>query len=137
MAAYLVRDAGRYDVILATNFYADILSDHTSELAGGLGLAGSINANESLCAAQAQHGSAPDIAGRGVANPTSMMLSAAMLFDWLGETRHDPEFSRVGEALHSAIEATRATPATRTADLGGTLGTRAFGEAVAQKLYAG
>ena len=69
MAAHLVRDASRYDVICSTNFYADILSDLASELSGSLGLAGSINAGDDLAAAQAQHGSAPDIAGQGKANP--------------------------------------------------------------------
>lgn len=130
MAAHLVRDASRYDVILATNFYADILSDLASELSGGLGLAGSINANETLCAAQAQHGSAPDIAGRDLANPTSMILSAAMLFDWLGETRQDAKLAAVGKRIHAAVETTLANPSTRTRDLGGALGTDAFGKAV-------
>jgi isocitrate/isopropylmalate dehydrogenase len=60
MVAHLVRDASRYDVICSTNFYCDILSDLASELSGSLGLAGSINAGENLCAAQAQHGSAPE-----------------------------------------------------------------------------
>ncbi len=134
MAAHLVRDASRYDVILATNFYADILSDLASELSGGLGLAGSINANETICAAQAQHGSAPDIAGEDRANPTSMILSAAMLFDWLGETRQDVRLAAVGARLHRAVEATLGDPTTRTRDLGGTLGTHAFGKAVVAAL---
>ncbi len=77
MAAHLVRDASRYDVIVATNFYADILSDLASELSGSLGLAGSINANAEtgLVCAQAQHSSAPDIQGQDRANPTSLILS--------------------------------------------------------------
>ncbi|MEQ9326715.1 MAG: isocitrate/isopropylmalate family dehydrogenase, partial [Rhodospirillales bacterium] len=79
MAALLVRDASRYDVICSTNFYCDILSDLASELSGGLGVAGSINANRERCAAQAQHGSAPDIAGKDLANPTSLILSAGMM----------------------------------------------------------
>jgi 3-isopropylmalate dehydrogenase len=73
MAALLVRRPESFDVICATNFYADILSDLASELSGSLGLAGSINANETLCAAQAQHGSAPDIAGQNKANPISLI----------------------------------------------------------------
>ena len=70
MAAKLVRIPEHFDVVLATNFYADILSDLASELSGSLGLAGSINAGDALSAAQAQHGSAPDIAGKDQANPT-------------------------------------------------------------------
>jgi 3-isopropylmalate dehydrogenase len=87
MAAKLVRHPERYDVVLATNFYADILSDLASELSGSLGLAGSVNAGDTLCAAQAQHGSAPDIAGKDKANPTSLILSAAMLLEWVGEKK--------------------------------------------------
>lgn len=76
---HLVRNPERFDVLVATNFHADILSDLASELSGSLGLAGSIMASDTLCCAQAQHGSAPDIAGKDLANPTSMILSVAML----------------------------------------------------------
>src|SRR3546814_20466400 len=69
--------------------FGDILSDESSELTGSLGLGGSINAGDDICVAQAQHGSAPDIAGQGIANPTSLILSAAMLLDWLGRRRTD------------------------------------------------
>ena len=84
-AAWLVRDPSRFDVICSTNFYCDILSDLASELSGSLGLAGSINAGEKLVAAQAQHGSAPDIAGKGIANPTSLILSVRCC--WRGWAR--------------------------------------------------
>jgi 3-isopropylmalate dehydrogenase len=131
MAALLVRSPGRFDVICATNFYADILSDLASELSGSLGLAGSINANETLCAAQAQHGSAPDIAGQDKANPTSLIRSAAMLLDWMAERRNDPTLAAAAQAIHHAVDATLADPATRTVDLGGPLGTHAFATAVA------
>ena len=87
MAALLVRDAARYDVVVTTNMYGDILSDEASELAGSLGLAASINAGDAHCMAQAQHGSAPDIAGQDKANPASLVLSAAMLLGWLAR-RH-------------------------------------------------
>lgn len=128
--AYLVRTPERFDVLVAENFYGDILSDLASELSGSLGLAGSIMASDTLCCAQAQHGSAPDIAGRDLANPTSMILSAAMLFDWLGETRQDAKLAAVGKRIHAAVETTLANPSTRTRDLGGALGTDAFGKAV-------
>ena len=131
MAAWLVRDAARFDVIVATNFYADILSDLASELAGGLGLAGSVNANEMMCCAQAQHGSAPDIAGLGKANPTSLILSAAMLLDWLAEKRSLPNFAEAAKAIDAAVDGALARPETRTADLGGELGTSAFAKIVA------
>jgi 3-isopropylmalate dehydrogenase len=134
MAAKLVRHPERYDVVLATNFYADILSDLASELSGSLGLAGSVNAGDSLCAAQAQHGSAPDIAGQDKANPTSLILSAAMLLEWIGEHKKLSSSSDAGRAIDRAVDAVLAKPGLRTADLGGKLGTRAFGEAVAAAL---
>ena len=134
MSAKLVRMPEHFDVVLATNFYADILSDLASELSGSLGLAGSVNAGVERCAAQAQHGSAPDIAGKDRANPTSLILSAAMLLDWLGEKKSAQACAAAGRALHAAVDRVLADPAKRTADLGGPRGTRAFGEAVAAAL---
>jgi 3-isopropylmalate dehydrogenase len=134
MAAKLVRHPERYDVVLATNFYADILSDLASELSGSLGLAGSVNAGDSLCAAQAQHGSAPDIAGQDKANPTSLILSAAMLLEWMAEKKKIPACREAGKAIDAAVDKVLANRETRTADLGGRLGTRAFGAAVAAAL---
>ena len=134
MAAKLVRHPERYDVVLATNFYADILSDLASELSGSLGLAGSIMAGESLCAAQAQHGSAPDIAGKDKANPTSLILSAAMLLDWTGQRSKAEALTGAAKAIDAAVDKVLSDKTTRTADLGGGLGTRAFGEAVAAAL---
>ena len=134
MAAKLVRHPERYDVVLATNFYADILSDLASELSGSLGLAGSVNAGDSLCAAQAQHGSAPDIAGKDRANPTSLILSAAMLLEWIGEKKNRAACADAGKAIDRAVDKALAKPDTRTPDLGGKLGTRAFGDAVAAAL---
>jgi len=134
MAAMLVREASRFDVICTTNFYADILSDLASELSGSLGLAGSINAGENLAAAQAQHGSAPDIQGKDLANPTSLILSAAMLLDWLANKHARPELARAGIAINAAVDHVLLTPATRTRDLGGSLGTRAFTQAVIRRL---
>jgi 3-isopropylmalate dehydrogenase len=136
MAAHLVRDPSRYDVIVSTNFYSDILSDLASELSGSLGLAGSINANaeEGLVCAQAQHGSAPDIQGRDIANPTSLILSAAMMLRWLGEQRRSSALDAAGHAIELAVDRVLAEPASRTRDLGGSLGTREFGQRVARSL---
>lgn len=134
MAALLVRDPARFDVICATNFYADILSDLASELSGSLGLAGAINAGEHLCAAQAQHGSAPDIAGQDRANPTSLILSAGMLLAWAGERRRDAALLAAASSIETTIDTVLADPTLRTADLGGPLGTAAFGRAVARAI---
>ena len=134
MAAKLMRMPEHFDVILATNFYADILSDLASELSGSLGLAGSVMAGDALCAAQAQHGSAPDLAGKDSANPTSLILSAAMLLEWLGDKRNMKNCGNAGRAIHAAVDRVLADPAKRTAELGGKLGTRAFADAVAASL---
>lgn len=129
--AYLVRNPERFDVLVAENFYADILSDLASELSGSLGLAGSIMAGDELCCAQAQHGSAPDIQGQDKANPVSMILSVAMLVTWLGERHNSEALLKAGDAIHAAVDETLKNPETRTADLGGMLGCKAFGERVA------
>jgi len=134
MAALLLRDPMRFDVIVAENMYGDILSDEASELSGGLGLGGSINAGDDLCVAQAQHGSAPDIAGRNVANPASLILSAAMLLEWIGARQVDEALGRAARAIDAAVDAVLGNPAHRTADLGGPLGTQEFAQAVAAKL---
>ena len=137
-AALLVRHPEKYDVVVATNFYGDILSDLASELSGSLGLAGSINANAEtgLCCAQAQHGSAPDIAGKNVANPTSLILSAAMMLTWLGEQRDNSKLMEAGAAIAAAVDAVIDDPVNRTRDLGGSVDTDAFGRLVADAVSA-
>ena len=137
MAALLLRDPMRFDVIVAENMYGDILSDEASELSGGLGLGGSINAGDELCVAQAQHGSAPDIAGKNVANPASLILSAAMLLEWIGARQAEEALGRAAREIDAAVDATLGNPAHRTADLGGPLGTQEFAEAVSAKLGQG
>jgi len=134
MAALLVRDASQFDVIVTTNMFGDILSDEASEIAGSLGLAESINAGTDHAMAQAQHGSAPDIAGQDKANPSSLIGSAAMLLAWLGERRDDARLAQAAAGIERALDTAIAKPEWRTADLGGPLGTKAFGERVAAAL---
>lgn len=136
MAALLVRDAAAFDVIVTTNMFGDILSDQAAELSGSLGLAASLNAGTDYAVAQAQHGSAPDLAGRNIANPASLIGSAAMLMHWLAERRAEPAFRSAAALMHRALEATCSAPETRTRDLGGTLGTDAFAAAVVRNLAA-
>jgi len=135
-AALLVRQPEVYDVVVASNFYGDILSDLASELSGSLGLAGSINANAEtgLCCAQAQHGSAPDIAGKNIANPTSLILSASMMLKWLGEQRDNQKLMDAGAEIESAVNSVLYDPAKRTRDLGGKTGTDQFGTYVADSV---
>jgi len=134
MCAHLVRAPERFDVIVTTNMYGDILSDLAAELSGSLGLAGSILTNDALCVAQAQHGAAPDIAAQHQASPCSLMLSAAMLLDWLAVRHGRGDLGRAAGTIRTAIDRVLADPATRTADLGGQLGTASFGRAVAEAL---
>jgi 3-isopropylmalate dehydrogenase len=134
MAALLLRDPMRFDVVVAENMYGDILSDEASELSGGLGLGGSINAGDAHCVAQAQHGSAPDLAGKDRANPSSLILSAAMLLEWLGGRGANRALAAAAKSIDAAVDAALKDPATRTADLGGKLGTQEFAAAVAAKL---
>ncbi|SHF91443.1 3-isopropylmalate dehydrogenase [Loktanella atrilutea] len=131
MCAHLVRDPGEFDVICTTNMFGDILSDLASEIAGSLGLAASLNAGHDFAMAQAQHGSAPDIAGQDKANPSSLIGSAAMLLDWLGAKRGDQNIRAAGKAVDEALETVLLQPEKRTGDLGGRSGTHAFAEAVA------
>lgn len=133
-AAMLVRDPSQFDVICATNFHADILSDLASELSGSLGLAGSINAGDTLCCAQAQHGSAPDIAGQNMANPTSLILSAAMLLDWLADHHSARHLADAARRISEAVDRCLLSPESRTADLGGDLGTDAYADAVCHEV---
>ena len=132
--AHLVRSPERFDVLVATNFYGDIISDLASELSGSLGLAGSMMASDTHCCAQAQHGSAPDIAGQDKANPVSMILSVAMLLQWMGEHHSKPALVEAAAAMDKAVDAVLEKPEQRTADLGGKLGCKAFGQAVADVL---
>ena len=126
MAALLIRDPSVFDVIVTTNMFGDILSDEASELSGSLGLAASLNAGAEHGVAQAQHGSAPDIAGKDLANPASLIGSAAMLLAWLGERRRDPALELAATRIEAALDRVIAVPEHRTRDLGGQLGTQAF-----------
>jgi isocitrate/isopropylmalate dehydrogenase len=126
MAALLIRDPGQFDVIVTTNMFGDILSDEASEIAGSLGIGASLNAGHRFAVAQAQHGSAPDIAGRDLANPASLIESAAMLLAWLEERGRGKKFADAGRRIMHAVDATIAVPERRTRDLGGPLGTKAF-----------
>jgi 3-isopropylmalate dehydrogenase len=132
--AELIRVPEAFDVIVTTNMYGDILSNVAAELSGGLGLAASLNHGDAHALAQAAHGSAPDIAGRGTANPAALMLSAAMLLAWLGRRHARDDLAAAGRRLNDAVEATLAA-GERTPDLGGVLGTDAFARAVIGRLH--
>lgn len=136
MMAHVVRKPSRFDVIVTTNMFGDILSDLTAELSGSLGLAGSLNSGERYAMAQASHGSAPDIAGTNSANPFSLILSAAQLLAWHGSRTQQASFRRAAEAIEAGVEAAIAGKEA-TADVGGRLGTRETGLALAARLARG
>ena len=126
-AMQLVMRPEQFDVMVTTNLFGDILSDEISGLVGGLGLAPGANIGTSAAIFEAVHGSAPDIAGKGVADPSAQMLAAAMLLDHVGEVER-------GNRIRSAVEDVIVRQNIRTRDLGGTAGTREFGDAVARRV---
>ncbi len=126
-AMQLVMRPEQFDVIVTTNMFGDILSDLISGLAGGLGLAPGANIGPDAAIFEAVHGSAPDIAGKGVANPSALILAGAMMLDHLGEADRS-------RRLRAAVETVIVADNVRTRDLGGSASTREFGDAVAQRL---
>ena len=126
-AMQLVLRPEQFDVLVTTNMFGDILSDEVSGLVGGLGLAPGGNIGTRAAIFEAVHGSAPDIAGKGIANPAAQMLAAAMLLDHIGETAH-------AGRLRAALEAVIVQDNVRTRDLGGSASTREFGDAVANQV---
>lgn len=133
MAAHLVRRASDFDVVVCENFIGDVFSDLAGELTGSLGLAPALNVGETRAMAQAAHGSAPDIAGRNIANPVGEILSAKMLLQWLGGRREEPAFIRAAEAIDIAVEAALRT-GIATPDIGGTASTSEFGSEIVRLL---
>ena len=126
-AMQLVINPAQFDVIVTTNLFGDILSDEASGLVGGLGLAPGANIGEHAAIFEAVHGSAPDIAGQGIANPSAQLLAAAMMLDHVGEIG---AASRLRRALETAIVKDNV----RTKDLGGSASTAEFARAVARRL---
>ncbi|MES2186487.1 MAG: isocitrate/isopropylmalate family dehydrogenase [Pseudomonadota bacterium] len=119
MAAEIYTRPQAFDVILTSNMFGDILSNLANALAGSLGLASALNVGEQYAAANAGHGSAPDIAGKGIANPLGIVISAAMLLRWYGETRQKQNYAAAADAIEKAVDASVLDPTTRTGDLGG------------------
>jgi 3-isopropylmalate dehydrogenase len=121
MAMRLVRDPQSFDTIVTTNMFGDILTDEAAGLVGGLGMApGLCIGRGSIAMAQATHGSAPDIAGKGIANPFAMIESTRMLFDWLGHKHGLTASVRMSALMKAGIDAALADPSTRTPDIRGT-----------------
>jgi 3-isopropylmalate dehydrogenase len=130
----LVRRPEKFDVIVTTNLYGDILSDLAAYVTGSIGLAASANIGDEKAMFEPIHGAAFDIAGKGVANPTAMMLATAWMLKWLGERGGGRRYVEAGEAIEKAIENVLSEGKVLTPDLGGTAKTIEFTEAVALRL---
>ncbi len=126
-ALFLVRQPHEYDVMVTENMFGDILSDLAAALVGGMGMAPSADIGDNHAVFQPAHGSAPDIAGKGIANPVATILSVALMLDWLGH----PTGAR---RIEQAVERVFADPANRTRDMGGSLTTTEMGAKVAGAL---
>lgn len=129
---FFVRRPASFDVVVTENMFGDILSDLAAGLIGGMGMAPSGDIGDRYAVFQPSHGTAPDIAGKGIANPVATILSAAMMLDWLpGE-----ESKQGGISLHRAVEEVLADPSCRTPDVGGAMKTHELGDAVAAAVRA-
>jgi 3-isopropylmalate dehydrogenase len=126
----LVRRPWTFDVLVTENMFGDILSDQAAGLVGGMGMAPSADIGDAHGLFQPCHGSAPDIAGQGKANPTAMILSAAMMLDWLGERHDDPRLVDAARRIESAVDAVFASSRLLPIELGGRDGTAAIAAAV-------
>lgn len=125
-----------YDVAVMPNQYGDILSDMSGALQGSMGLAGSLDAGDEHCYAEATHGSAPDIAGKGIANPTSIILSVGMMLNWIGVKHGDSRLRAAWKGIDQAVDAVLGARRIRTPDLKGLNSTSQFGTAVAEEIKA-
>lgn len=129
-ALALVRRPEDFDVIVTENMFGDILSDLAAALVGGMGVAPSADIGERHAVFQPAHGSAPDIAGKGIANPAAAILSAAMMLDWLGS----PPCRKAAELIRQAVAVVFSDPAQATPDLGGTLTSSALTDAILEAM---
>ena len=127
----LVMAPQQYDVVVTTNQFGDILTDIGAGLVGGLGLAPGLCVGEKQAMAQATHGSAPDIAGRGIANPYAMIASGQMLMAWLGRKHNEPKAVAAANYMQAAIDRVVTEAKHLTTDLGGKASTREMGDAIA------
>lgn len=135
-ALWMVQKPWEFDVLVTENMFGDILSDLGAGLMGGLGLAPSADIGLAQAVFQPCHGSAPDIAGQGIANPHAMILSAAMMLDWLGLKHEDANLVADGRRLREAVEDVVARRDSLTRDLGGTSGTEEAAQAVLRAVLA-
>lgn len=134
MSMYLVQAPWRYDVVVLENMFGDILSDLGAATVGGLGLAPSADVGDRYALFQPCHGSAPDIAGKDLANPIAAILSAALLCRWLGLQQHDPAVTAAADRIDAAVARALTDSRAHTQDIGGSASTRQCADAVIEAL---
>jgi 3-isopropylmalate dehydrogenase len=132
-AMNLIRQPHQFDVVVTTNLFGDILSDESSQVVGGLGMAPAANIGDNFALFEPVHGAAFDIAGQNIANPSSFLLSIKMMFDWLGAKNNDSNCIEVGEKLESTIF-DLVKDGIKTKDIGGDKTTTEFTKEIADKL---
>ena len=133
----LVLAPEKFDVLVTTNLYGDIISDVAAAKVGGLGLAPSLNSGEKFAMAQAVHGSAPDIAGQGIANPVAEILSTAMLLEWLHSKHGDNSLMTSKDSIENAVlfQLSKKDSSSLTVDLGGSASTESFTSQLVQRIW--
>ncbi|MEI6878676.1 MAG: isocitrate/isopropylmalate family dehydrogenase, partial [Planctomycetota bacterium] len=129
----LVQDPTRFDVLLMENLYGDVISDLCAGLVGGLGVVPGANLGEHCAIFEAVHGSAPDIAGKGVANPLAITMSAVMMLNYIAEKHSDPSLAAIATRIRTAYDRAL-VEGCKTRDLGGKLNTKEFATAVIDRL---
>jgi 3-isopropylmalate dehydrogenase len=134
MALNLVMKPWAYDVLVTENMFGDILSDLIAALAGGMGMAPSADIGDHHALFQPAHGTAPDIAGQAIANPTAMLLSVAMMLDWLADRHADAALADGARAIERALQAAFESGAVRPREFGGRSSTADITHAVIERL---
>jgi 3-isopropylmalate dehydrogenase len=133
-AMNLVRNPESFDVLLTSNMYGDILSDEASQVVGGLGIASSANLSDDFALFEPVHGCAPDIAGKGIANPLSMMFTVKTMLEWLGSKTEDANFLEAAKVLESAVSVVTSSNV-KTSDIGGKSKTEEVTRAVCEEIH--
>jgi 3-isopropylmalate dehydrogenase len=133
-AMNLIRNPEDFDVIVTTNLFGDILSDEAAQVVGGIGMASSANIGDNFALFEPVHGAAFDIAGKNIANPSSILLSTKMMLEWLSQKNNDEDIIKEGQRIEDSI-ASLLRCDRKTKDIGGNLGTTEFTKLVANSLY--
>jgi len=129
----LVQDPTQFDILLLENLYGDVVSDLCAGMVGGLGVVPGANFGEESAVFEAVHGSAPDIAGKGIANPLALLMSSVMMLNYIGDKRDDSRCNDIAANIKQAYDQALAD-GQKTGDLGGDLNTQQFADAVIERL---